>query len=58
MQGKLLSGINSKVQLWKWTQREEGTRELVPECGHAGHVCALYLDTRGDHIIVGAIIAH
>ena len=53
LQGKLLAGINSRVQLYKWTQRDDGTRELSNECGHSGHVCALYVVTRGDFIVVG-----
>eukprot|EP00898_Chlorokybus_atmophyticus_P002114 jgi/Chlat1/2903/Chrsp2S04662 len=54
--GKLLAGINSKVQLYKWTQREDGTRELINECGLHGHVLALYVQTRGDFIVVGDIM--
>lgn len=54
MQGKLLAGINSRVQLFKWGQKEDGAWELTTETGHSGHVLALYLATRGDFIIVGA----
>lgn len=54
MQGKLIAGINSRVQLFKWTQSEDGSRELTNECSHVGHVLALYIVTRGDFVIVGA----
>lgn len=53
MQGKLIAGINSRVQLLKWTQSEDGSRELTNECSHVGHVLALYIVTRGDFVIVG-----
>ena len=53
MQGKLLAGVNAKVQLYRWAQRDDGSRELVNECNHAGHVYVLYMATRGDFILVG-----
>ena len=53
-QGKLISGINNKVQLFRWAQSDDGSRELATECTHTGHVLALYLDTRGDFVILGA----
>lgn len=49
----LIAGINSRVQLFKWTQAEDGSRELTNECSHVGHVLALYLVTRGDFVVVG-----
>lgn len=36
-----------------WKEQDDGSRALVPECSHAGHVLALYLATRGDLVIVG-----
>ena len=53
IQGKLIAGINSKVQLYKWLQTDDGSRELQLECSHTGHVLALYIVTRGDFVIVG-----
>ena len=50
--GKLLAGIN----LYKWTLREDGTRELQSECGHHGHILALYVQSRGDFIVVGDLM--
>ncbi|KAK4399406.1 DNA damage-binding protein 1 [Sesamum angolense] len=40
--GKLLAAINQKIQLYKWMLREDGSRELQSECGHHGHILALY----------------
>ena len=64
--GKLLAGINSKVQLFKWTERGGGgdggdagggaNHELVNECSHHGHIVALYVETRGDFIVVGDLM--
>lgn len=55
-QGKLLVGINSRVGIYKWAETDEGTRDLVSECTHSGHVLALYLASRGDFIVVGELI--
>jgi len=32
---------------------EDGIWELSTECEHFGHILALYLDTKGDFILVG-----
>jgi hypothetical protein len=37
----------------RWQQHDNGSWQLVPEASHAGHVLALYIDTRGDFIVVG-----
>lgn len=54
--GKLLAAINQKIQLYKWMLREDGSRELQAECGHHGHILALYVQTRGDFIVVGDLM--
>ena len=54
--GKLLAAINQKIQLYKWMLREDGTRELQSECGHHGHILALYVQTRGDFIVIGDLM--
>ncbi|KAK8563210.1 hypothetical protein V6N13_018256 [Hibiscus sabdariffa] len=54
--GKLLAAINQKIQLYKWMLREDGTREIQSECGHHGHILALYVQTRGDFIVVGDLM--
>ncbi|KAF9666475.1 hypothetical protein SADUNF_Sadunf16G0233100 [Salix dunnii] len=54
--GKLLAAINQKIQLYKWMLRDDGTHELQSECGHHGHVLALYVQTRGDFIVVGDLM--
>eukprot|EP01127_Copromyxa_protea_P023249 TRINITY_DN865_c0_g2_i1.p1 TRINITY_DN865_c0_g2~~TRINITY_DN865_c0_g2_i1.p1 ORF type:complete len:1099 (-),score=249.89 TRINITY_DN865_c0_g2_i1:13-2826(-) len=51
--GKILVGVNSKVQMLAWTEQENGVHELYTECEHMGHILALYLDTKGDFILVG-----
>ena len=68
--GKLLAGINSKVELFRWVARgggviahtdgkqQEGgsTYELAKECSHHGHIVALYVAVRGDFIVVGDLM--
>ncbi|KAI3937749.1 hypothetical protein MKW92_004607 [Papaver armeniacum] len=54
--GKLLAAINQKIQLYKWVLRDDGSRELQLECGHHGHILALYVQTRGDFIVVGDLM--
>lgn len=54
--GKLLAGINQKIQLFKWVLRDDGSRELQSECGHHGHILALYVQSRGDFIVVGDLM--
>ncbi|CAI9760069.1 unnamed protein product [Fraxinus pennsylvanica] len=54
--GKLLAAINQKIQLYKWMLRDDGSHELQSECGHHGHILALYVQTRGDFIIVGDLM--
>ena len=36
--------------------RDDGTHELQSECGHHGHILALYVQTRGDFIVVGDLM--
>lgn len=54
--GKLLAAINQKIQLYKWMLRDDGSHELQSECGHHGHIIALYVQTRGDFIVVGDLM--
>ncbi|XP_077229211.1 DNA damage-binding protein 1 [Tasmannia lanceolata] len=54
--GKLLAAINQKIQLYKWMLRDDGTHELQSESGHHGHILALYVQTRGDFIVVGDLM--
>jgi len=54
--GKLLAGINSKVQLYRWESKGEGVYELNTECGHHGHILALHMRSRGDFIVVGDLM--
>jgi len=54
--GKLLAGINQKIALYKWTLRDDVTRELQYESSHHGHILALYVQSRGDFIVVGDLM--
>jgi len=54
--GKVLAAVNSKVILLKLADTDDGGKELVSECGHHGHVLALYLKSRGDFIVVGDLV--
>lgn len=54
--GRLVAGIGSKVQLFRWADRPDGVPELQTECGHHGHILVLFLRTQGDLIIVGDIM--
>lgn len=54
--GKLLAAINQKIQLYKWMLRDDGSHELQSECGHHGHILALYVQTHGDFIVVGDLM--
>lgn len=55
-QGKLLACTNNRVQLFKWQQRDDGSKELFPECHYLGNVLALYMAARGDFIVVGDLM--
>ncbi|GMH89221.1 hypothetical protein TrVE_jg3149 [Triparma verrucosa] len=52
---KLLAGINSKVSLYKF-RNVDGVCELVNECGHHGHILALYTKCKGNLIVVGDLM--
>ena len=54
--GKLLAGINSKLELFKWTPREDDAHELVSECSHHGQIITFSVKTRGDWILVGDLM--
>lgn len=53
--GRLLAGINSKVHLFNWID-QDGSKQLVQECVHSGHILALYLASRGEFIVVGDLM--
>lgn len=54
--GKLLAGINQKIALYKWTLRDDVTRELQYESSFHGHILALFVQSRGDFIVVGDLM--
>ena len=53
LQGKLIAGINSRVQLYDWQLQKDSSRGLVAGAGQSGLVLALYLACRGDFVVVG-----
>ena len=55
-QGKLLAGINSKLELFKWSPRDDDVHELVSECSHHGQIVTFAVKTRGDWILVGDLM--
>lgn len=54
--GKLLAGINNKVQLFRWIEKDDGVPELQSECGYHGHILALNMQSRGDFIVIGDLM--
>ena len=54
--GKLLAAINEKLKLYNWIIQDDGTYELQFECGHYGRILALFVQTRGDYIVVGDLM--
>lgn len=54
--GKLLLAVSSSVILFKWNMKEDGSAELVKECGNAGHITVVQIKTKGDFIIVGDLM--
>lgn len=65
-QDKLLATANSKVELWKLVQEQEGgaaveegdasTSSLQLVYSHPSHVLALTLQSRGDFVLVGDLM--
>ena len=56
--GKLVTGISSKVRLYRLVQRDDGTKsfDLQYECGHQGHFLSLYVKARKDYVLVGDLM--
>ena len=42
--GKLLAGINAKIELFKLSESESGGKELTTECAHRGHIMVRFVD--------------
>lgn len=54
-QGKLLAGINNKLQLFEWVPCTRAPR-LERRAEHCGHILVLYVQSRGDFILVGDLM--
>ena len=53
--GKLLAGVNNKLQLYEWVPCARAPR-LQLRHEHAGHILVLYVQSRGDFILVGDLM--
>lgn len=58
LRGKVLAGVGSKVQLFKWVLGDTALAqpELLPEAAHKGCILALYVRTYGDFVVVGDLM--
>jgi len=54
--GKLLAGINSEVMLFAFSSDGPDQSELVAKGSHNEHILALYVQSRGDFIVVGDLM--
>jgi DNA damage-binding protein 1 len=64
--GRLVAGINSTVELFAWRTagmalaggggEAEAGKELVKECNYRSHILALHIAVRGDLIVVGDLM--
>ena len=54
-QGKLLAGINNKLQLFEWLPCTRAPK-LERRAEHCGHILVLYVQSRGDFILVGDLM--
>lgn len=54
-QGKLLAGINNKLQLFEWLPCARAPK-LERRAEHCGHILVLYVQSRGDFILVGDLM--
>jgi DNA damage-binding protein 1 len=58
LHGRVVAGVGSKIQVFRWVQRDDGSGalDLHYECGHQGHIFVLYIKTRGDYLLVGDLL--
>ncbi|KAL1525255.1 hypothetical protein AB1Y20_020120 [Prymnesium parvum] len=55
--GKLLAGVNNKLQLYEWSAAAGGNSpQLRLRHEHCGHILVLYVASRGDFILVGDLM--
>ena len=55
---RLVAGINSQIHVYKWAQREDGTKsyDIIYETGHHGHIVVLYVKTSGNYVLIGDLV--
>lgn len=55
--GRVLAGVNNKLQLYEWVAPVAGAaQELVLRSEHCGHILVLFIACRGDFILVGDLM--
>jgi len=55
--GNLLAGVNNKLQMFGWAALASGTAHgLSLRHEHCGHILVLYIQSRGDFILVGDLM--
>eukprot|EP00756_Hemistasia_phaeocysticola_P066384 Hpha_TRINITY_DN9199_c1_g1::TRINITY_DN9199_c1_g1_i1::g.94451::m.94451/K10610/DDB1; DNA damage-binding protein 1 len=55
--GRLLCGVGSSIQMWRWQQEAGGgSRELTLECSHNGHIVSMFLQSFKDTIVLGDLM--
>ena len=55
--GKLLAGVNNKLQLYEWSPLSgAASRGLQLRHEHCGHILVLYIHVRGEFILVGDLM--
>lgn len=59
LQGKLVAGIDAKVQVYQFHRTGvdgAGAPEMTVLCEHVGHIMSLFCKTSGDFVLVGDIL--
>jgi len=58
LSNRLVAGINSQVHIYKWVQREDGTKsyDITFETGHHGHIVVLFVKTSGNYVLIGDLV--
>ena len=57
VQEKLLLTVNNRICIFVMSlNADDGKLELTAECSHTGKVVALYMDVRGNKIVVGDLM--
>lgn len=52
----MVVALGAKVHMLALMEGKGGGWEIVQECGYSGRVMSLYLDVRGDFVLVGDLM--